>query len=253
VATITEIYDYLRVLFARVGRPHCPVCGEEIKKLSHEEIINFILGKVNTYTKNKKGNKQVMGVEYNQTEIQILAPLLRGRKGEHYQMLYDLLGKGFAQIRLDGVFKNLREQIILSKTKKHDIDLMIDSMTVLEFTGDPTGSRTRLAEAVERALLEADGLVTISFCSPDSGPTKKEVFDEFTMSSKFACKNDGFSFPEIEPRLFSFNSPYGACPDCNGLGTKYFGALDECETCHGARLRTEALNVFIKSKYQLNK
>lgn len=244
VATITEIYDYLRVLFARVGRPHCPICGEEIKKLSNEEIISFVLNKIDEHTKKGKGKKSVMGVDFNQTELQILAPVVRGRKGEYYQLLYDLLGKGFGQIRLDGQIRNLREQIILSKTKKHDIDIVVDTFGVHEFSDDRESARTRMAEAVERALLESDGLVTISFIIPDT----KDCVDEFTMSAKFACKNDGFSFPEIEPRLFSFNSPYGACPECNGLGTKYFGALDECEICNGARLRKEALNVFIKSK-----
>lgn len=247
VATITEIYDYLRVLFARVGRPHCPECGEEIKKLSNEEIIAFILNSIKDHTKISKGKKSVMGVDFNQTELQIFAPVVRGRKGEYYQLLYDLLGKGFNQIRLDGVIRNLREQIILSKTKKHNIDILVDSFGVHEFKDDPNNSRTRLAEAVERALLEADGLVTIVFALPESAHGNKEVADEFTMSAKFACKNDGFSFPEVEPRLFSFNSPYGACPECNGLGTKYFGGLDVCEVCHGARLRPEALNVFIRS------
>lgn len=239
VATITEIYDYLRVMFARVGRPHCPVCGEQIKKLSSEEILNFVLDKIKAHNKDIKGKKSVMGVDFNQTEVSIFAPVVRGRKGEYYQMLYDFLGKGFGYVRLDGVMHNLREQLVLSKTKKHNIDLLIDAFGVHEFNDDPASSRTRLSEAIERALLEADGLVTISFGASD----------EFTMSAKFACKNDGFSFPEIEPRLFSFNSPYGACPDCNGLGTKYFGALDVCETCNGARLRPEALNVFIKSDF----
>ncbi|MDQ5928928.1 MAG: excinuclease subunit, partial [Bacteroidota bacterium] len=256
VATITEIYDYLRVMFARVGRPHCPVCGEQIKKLSSEEILNFVLDKIKAHNKSVKGKKSVMGVDFNQTEVSIFAPVVRGRKGEYYQMLYDFLGKGFGYVRLDGVMHNLREQLVLSKTKKHNIDLLIDAFGVHEFNDDPASSRTRLSEAIERALLEADGLVTISFGSGknlDKKIAKKDIIkdanDEFTMSAKFACKNDGFSFPEIEPRLFSFNSPYGACPDCNGLGTKYFGALDVCETCNGARLRPEALNVFIKSDF----
>lgn len=254
VATITEIYDYLRVMFARVGHPHCPVCGEEIKKLSNEEILNFVIDKIKIHNKGAKGKKSVMGVDFNQTEVQIFAPVVRGRKGEYYQMLYDFLGKGFGSVRLDGVLRSLREQLVLSKTKKHDIDLLIDAFGVHEFVDDPASSRTRLAEALERALLEADGLVTISFNTKNDKKTsgKDDVVDEFTMSAKFACKNDGFSFPEIEPRLFSFNSPYGACPDCNGLGTKYFGALDECDTCHGARLRPEALNVFIKSDFLKN-
>ncbi len=270
VATITEIYDYLRVMYARIGHPHCPECGEEIKKLSNEEIVNFILEKVkdlekssqrplrNSHSilegqglsgrsedssedtgkisKTQKGRRSVMGVEWNETNINIFAPIVRGRKGEHYQLLYDLLGKGFSEISLDGVMKKLREQIILSKTKAHNIDVLVDRFAVHEFSDSKEASRMRLAEAVERALLESHGLVTVRILD-----------EEFIMSANLACKNDGFSFPEIEPRLFSFNSPYGACVACNGLGTKYFGGDEVCDECHGARLRPEALNVFINA------
>jgi excinuclease ABC subunit A len=243
VATITEIYDYLRVMYARIGHPHCPQCGEEIKKLSNEEILNFILEKVQNISKknspakdSKKSKRKVMGVEWDETEITILSPVVRGRKGEYYQLLYDLLGKGFSEIRLDGTKKKLREQITLSKNKAHNIDIIVDHFAVHEFVDDKEASRMRLSEALERALIESDGLVTTKI--GDS---------EFIMSSKFACKNDGFSFPEVEPRLFSFNSPYGACPTCNGLGTKYFGGEEPCDSCHGARLRPEALNVFISA------
>ena len=236
VATITEIYDYLRVMYARIGHPHCPLCGEEIKKLSNEEILNFVLEKVNALSKSSKNTKKVMGVEWNETEISIFSPIVRGRKGEYYQLLYDLLGKGFGEIRLDGVMKKLREQITLSKNKAHNIDILVDSFAVHEFSDNKDGSRMRLSEALERALIESDGLVSIKIGE-----------EEFIMSAKFACKNDGFSFPEVEPRLFSFNSPYGACPACNGLGTKYFGGDEPCESCHGARLRVEALNVFLNS------
>ncbi len=240
VATITEIYDYLRVMYARIGHPHCPKCGEEIKKLSNEEILNFILEKINTLSKqnkNTKNKKSVMGVEWDQTEISIFSPVVRGRKGEYYQMLYDLLGKGFSEIRLDGSMKKLREQITLSKNKAHNIDILVDHFGLHEFKDDKEGSRMRLNEALERALLESDGLVAIKIGE-----------DEFIMSAKFACKNDGFSFPEVEPRLFSFNSPYGACPTCNGLGSKYFMGDEVCDDCNGARLRPEALNVFLLSK-----
>lgn len=236
VATITEIYDYLRVMYARIGHPHCPECGEEIKKLSNDEILNFVLEKVSAISKTKKGTKKVMDVEWNETEINIFAPVVRGRKGEYYQLLYDLLGKGFTQIRLDGEMKNLREQITLSKNKAHTIEVLVDHFALHEFVDDKEGSKTRLSEALERSLLEAEGLVNIKIDA-----------EEFLMSSKFACKNDGFSFPEVEPRLFSFNSPYGACPTCNGLGTKYFGGDELCEDCQGARLRKEALNVFLYS------
>lgn len=238
VATITEIYDYLRVMYARIGHPHCPLCGEEIKKLSHEEILNFILEKVDLHTKTSKQQKNVMGVTWQDMEIQIYAPVVRGRKGEYYQMLYDLLGKGFKEIRLDGAIKQLRDKIELSKTKKHTIDVLVDSFALHEFKDDKDGSRMRLSEAVERALLEADELVTIKIDQ-----------EEFVMSAKFACKNDGYSFPEVEPRLFSFNSPYGACPTCNGLGTKYFGGDEPCDDCKGARLRVDALNVFLSADF----
>lgn len=273
VATITEIYDYLRVMYARIGHPHCPECGEEIKKLSNEEILNFVLEKVRdreklisdgrSRTKKlishgedfeqknslpydglqnsssqglKNGKRKIMGVEFDETKITIFSPIVRGRKGEYYQLLYDLLGKGFAEIRLDGVMKKLREQITLSKNKKHNIDILVDSFAVHEFKDSLETSRMRLSEALEHALNESDGLVTIKIAD-----------DEFIMSAKFACKNDGFSFPEVEPRLFSFNSPYGACPTCNGLGSKYFMGDEPCDTCHGARLRPEALNVFLEA------
>lgn len=235
VATITEIYDYLRVLYARIGHPHCLVCGREIKKLSNEEMIASVLKKVDEFSKTSKNKKNVMGVEWNEINVEIFAPVVRGRKGEYYQMLYDLLGKGYARVRLDGTMQNLREQITLSKTKKHEIDVLVDSFALHEFRDDSSGSRMRLAEAIERSLEEAEGLVRIVFSTGE----------EFLMSSKFSCPFDGFSFPEVEPRLFSFNSPYGACETCNGLGTKYYGALDDCEVCHGKRLRAEALNVFI--------
>ena len=237
VATITEIYDYLRVLYARIGHPHCPLCGDEIKKLSNEEILGFILEKVDVHTKANKNKKSVMGVEWQDLQIEIFSPIVRGRKGEYYQLLYDLLGKGFSQVRLDGKMKALRDRIELSKTKQHNIDVLVDAFALHEFKDDKEGSRMRLSEALERALIESDGLVTIKIGE-----------EETLLSTKFACPRDGFSFPEVEPRLFSFNSPYGACPTCNGLGTKYFGSDEPCDDCQGARLRTEALNVFLYSE-----
>ncbi|MEI7688977.1 MAG: excinuclease ABC subunit UvrA [Candidatus Nomurabacteria bacterium] len=240
VATITEIYDYLRVLYARIGHPHCPLCGTEIKKLSNDEILHFAIDKIKNFQKDTK-KKKVMGVEWNEAPISILAPVVRGRKGEYYQLLYDLLNKGFAEVRLDGEIKKLRERIDISKTKKHDIEVIVDKFQIHEFKDNEKDSFSRLAESVERALLEADGLVIIKIDE-----------DEYLMSSKFSCANDGFAFPEIEPRLFSFNSPYGACPTCNGLGTKYFGGLDPCDDCKGLRLRTEALHVYLGTPKKKN-
>lgn len=223
VATITEIYDYLRVLFARIGKPHCLICGEEIKKLSHEEIINFVLEEI----KKEKGG----------APAHIFSPVVRGRKGEYYQLLYDALGKGYAQVRVDGKMKKLREQIILAKHKKHDIDILVDEITVEEMKKDPKSARERIAESVERALNESNGLVKITIGDRET-----------LMSSSFACPNDGFSYPEVEPRLFSFNSPYGACPECNGLGTKHLFGDEVCPVCDGARLRPEALSVKVGGK-----
>ncbi len=237
VATITEIYDYLRVLFARVGRPHCPVCGTEIKKLSNEEINTFILQKIKERSKNK--TKEVLGVAWDDTKLQIFAPVVRGRKGEYYQLLYDLLGKGYVQTRIDGKIHALRDRIELSKNTKHTIEVLVDEFALHEFKDNPRDAELRLAEAVERALLEADGLVQVILGADENQP------EEFLMSAKFSCPNDGYSFPEVEPRLFSFNSPYGACPTCNGLGTKFFMGEELCETCNGNRLRTEALYVFL--------
>lgn len=233
VATITEIYDYLRVLYARIGIPHCLLCGKPIKRLTNEEIINFIFDRVLEIGKHEEKD-MVMGVTYSTLKVGIYAPVVRGRKGEYYQLLYDYLSKGYTRARIDGKVKNLREQIVLTKTKKHDIDIMVDEYYVSEFSDNTKGVRERLSEAVERALDETEGLVQLV------------IGEEATlMSAKFACPDDGFSYPEVEPRLFSFNSPAGACPGCNGLGTKHFLGDEVCEVCHGARLREEALHVTI--------
>jgi excinuclease ABC subunit A len=255
VATITEIYDYLRVLYARIGKPYCLTCGDEIKKLSNEEIVRFVLEKISKVSNQKK---KIMGVEFDDTPIQIFAPLVSGRKGEYYQLLYDLLGKGYSKVRVDGVMKNLRERIDLSKTKKHTIEVLVDEFLFHDFKQkDKADFELRLAESVEKALLEADGLVKISFSGKESSGGQKKSTDsklalsseEFLLSAKFSCPKDGFSFPEIEPRLFSFNSPHGACATCHGLGTKHMFGDDLCEGCAGKRLRPEALNVFIDSSF----
>ncbi|PCI29841.1 excinuclease ABC subunit A [Candidatus Wolfebacteria bacterium] len=233
VATITEIHDYLRILFARVGKPHCLECGREIKKLSHEEILETIIKTVLSVNI-KKSDKKVMGVTVNDAQVGIYAPVVVGRKGEYYQLLYDLLGKGFTHVKIDGVRKSLREKIILTKTKKHDIDVLVDEFYISEFKKDEAGIRERLSEAIERAIGESEGLIKIATPEGDK-----------LMSVKFMCPYDGYAFPEVEPRLFSFNSPYGACPECNGLGTRQFFSNETCPVCNGARVREEALHVFI--------
>jgi len=242
VATITEIYDYMRILFARVGRPHCLVCGREIKKLSQEEIITTIIETVMSLD-TSKSKKSVMGVEVSGEKIGIYAPVVVGRKGEYYQLLYDLLGKGYERVLVDGVEKKLREQIVLDKNKKHTIDVLVDEFFVSDFTSKQNNDfKERLSESVEKALQESEGLIKI-----------KASDVEKLISSKFMCPYDGFSYPEVEPRLFSFNSPYGACPTCNGLGTKYFMGEEVCPECNGARLRKEALHVFLgDEKHKIN-
>lgn len=241
VATITEIYDYLRVLYARIGRPHCLVCGEEIKRLSNEEIKNFILQKIKAENLKEGTREKTKSSIKFPTYIELFAPVVRGRKGEYYQLLYDLLGKGYSEVLIDGKRSSLRERIELSKTKRHDISALVDSININDFLTDKKNAEERLSESLEKALEEADGLVQISFRNPASleeGPAE-------IMSNKFACPNDGYSYPEIEPRLFSFNSPYGACPECNGLGTRHLFGDEPCPVCKGARLRPEALHVLV--------
>ncbi len=247
VATITEIYDYLRIMYSRVGHPHCLVCGDEITKLSNEEIKNFVLEKI----KNVKVSGAKIPLPFY---VEIYAPLVKGRKGEYYQLLYDLLGKGYSYVLVDGVKKSLRDRVELSKNKRHNIDVLVDSISILDFKTDIKSSEERLAESLERALNESDGQVRIIFNdftpkrSEGNKQSEVEAPTEFFMSSKLSCPKDGYSYPEVEPRLFSFNSPYGACPECNGLGTRHFFGKEVCPKCKGARLREEALHVLIGKK-----
>ena len=242
VATITEIYDYLRVLYARVGKPHCLVCGREVRKHSNEEILESVLSIVETarksapsFAKASEGSSRRLTKGVNAAKVRISSPVVVGRKGEYYQLLYDLLNKGFEKVAVDGTDKSLRERIELEKHHKHDIDVVVDEIFISEFTDDVKAARERASEAIERALHESEGLVKITDATGVST----------IVSAKFMCPYDGFSFPEIEPRLFSFNSPYGACPECKGLGTKYFFGDEACDVCRGARLRPEAMNVFL--------
>lgn len=241
VATITEIYDYLRVLYARIGRPYSPISGKEIKKLSNQEIADFVKNKIRSL-KNSPNKKEIMGVEYTEDSVHIFSPIVRGRKGEYYQMLYDLLGKGYSKVRVDGKIKNLRDSITLSKNKKHEIDVLVDSFSFSETLNSTEDFDMRLGEAIERAVNESEGFIRIVVSDFNN---KEEDLENILMSAKLICPDDGYTFPEIEPRLFSFNSPYGACPECNGLGTKHFFGNEDCDACGGARLREEALNVFL--------
>jgi excinuclease ABC subunit A len=222
VATLTEIYDYLRVLFARAGKPHCPECGKEIRKMTNEEIVDAVI--------------EIWKRDTSKKNLVILAPAVRGRKGEYYQMLYDFLNAGFREARIDGKFYNLRERIELSRYRNHTIELVVDRIPYGMDLEDKD-NRLRLAEAVESALKYGQDTVTIL-----------AGVGETSLSAKFACPEDGFSFPEIEPRLFSFNSPYGACQACHGLGTEDVWSEKICPACGGKRLRPEALSVLLDGK-----
>ncbi|KND51869.1 MAG: excinuclease ABC subunit A [Parcubacteria bacterium C7867-001] len=236
VATVTEIYDYLRVLYARAGQPYCVNHDVPISKLSKEEMIRLVMNRISKRSSGKSA--EVMGVAVDKTAVTIYAPVVVGRKGEYYQLLYDLLGKGFERVVVDGNQQSLREKVVLDRNKRHDIDAIVDSIFVTEFTRSPDAARERLSEALELALKEADGLVKIKHAD---GTLE-------TLSAKFICPDDGMSFPEVEPRLFSFNSPYGACSNCNGLGTKSLFSDEPCPVCEGKRLRPEALRVYLKDK-----
>ncbi len=233
VATITEVYDYLRILYARIGRPHCPLCGTKIEKLTVDEMIVNIIRETEKTENSKTSSKQ------KSTELLILAPVVRGRKGEYYQMLYDMYNNGYLEVRVDGEIKSLREKILLSKTKKHTLEIVVDKIpaTEREFAGEEEYLR-RLTEAVETAVELSNGLSTIIF--PDQ--------TERLFSTEYSCPNDGYSFPEIEPRLFSFNSPYGSCPVCLGLGTRELFSEEVCPKCEGKRLNETSLAVKINNK-----
>jgi excinuclease ABC subunit A len=258
VATVTEIYDYLRLLYARVGRPHCYNCGKPITSQTVTQIVD-----------------QVLALSPG-TKIQILAPVVRGRKGEYRQIFTQMRKEGFVRVRVNGKLRDLDEPIELDKNKKHTIEVVVDRLVVT-----PEIPR-RLADSLETALKLADGIVSVNL--PDAGK-------DLTFSERMACIECGVSYPEISPRIFSFNNPHGACPACDGLGTKldgssagldgslrllnegFFGAslgsLDRrykdtqssrvreeietyverlasvrpCPECHGARLRKESLAI----------
>jgi excinuclease ABC subunit A len=245
VATVTEIYDYLRVLYARAGQPYCIHHDVPIVRLSKEEMIKMVFSRVEakrkiqggTLNPSSQGSTLILGVAVDKSAVTVYAPVVVGRKGEYYQLLYDLLGKGYEKVIVDGKVHSLREKIVMERNKMHSVDAVVDSIYVTEFARSTESARERLSEALELALKESGGLVKIQHAD---GTTE-------TLSSKFICPEDGASFPEVEPRLFSFNSPYGACPACHGLGTESLFSEEVCPVCLGKRLRPEALRVFLKS------
>ncbi len=191
VGTVTEIYDYLRLLYARIGRPHCYNCGRDVSAQSSEQIVD-----------------QVMELPEG-TRVQLLSPVIRGRKGE-YAKLFEEIGKeGFARVRVDGETKELRDKLELDKKKKHTIEVIVDRLVM------KPDVRKRLTDSIETTLRLSSGIVTVLAENKGGGGAR-----ELTFSEQLACVFCGLSFEELAPRLFSFNSPYGACPDCTGLGVK---------------------------------
>ena len=187
VGTVTEIYDYMRLLWARIGIPHCPKCGKEIRQQSIDQIVD-----------------QIMSLPQG-TRIQILAPVVRGRKGEHAKILEDAKKSGYVRARIDGIIYELTEEIKLEKNKKHTVEILVDRLVI-----KPEITR-RLTDSAETALALADGILTVDLPGEDR---------TISFSQNYACEDCGISIEELVPRLFSFNNPYGACPTCTGLGTQ---------------------------------
>ena len=185
VGTVTEIYDYLRLLWARVGKPHCPKCGKEIKKQTIDQIVDRV---------------EALG---EGTRFVVLSPVVRGKKGEHVKVFEDARKQGFARVRVDGILYDLTEEIKLEKNKKHTIELVVDRLVLKE------GLRRRLTDSIETACAHSGGLVIIQLPKEDQ---------ELSFSQNYACEDCGISLTELEPRMFSFNNPNGACPSCTGLG-----------------------------------
>ncbi len=197
VGTITEVYDYLRLLYARIGKPHCPICGRPIARQTPQQIVDRVMELADG------------------TRFQVLAPVVRGRKGEYGELLRELVTKGYSRARVDGTIVRLDEMTggqlpSLKKAEKHDIEVIVDRLAVKD------NARRRLTDSVETALGLSGGVVVLDFIDlPENDPHRERMYSEH-----LACLYDDLSFDELEPRSFSFNSPWGACPDCTGLGTK---------------------------------
>jgi len=205
VGTTTEIYDYLRLLFARVGHPHCPICGREISKMSVQQVVEQVV-KGNPSTSSGSKSRRIM----------ILAPVVKDRKGEYSSLFEDLRKKGFSKVRVDGQVRDLTDDFVLIKTNKHTIDAVVDRLVL-----ESSGVNSRLSQSIETALKLGEGSVIVSEVKDASleFPTNPKKMEDHLYSERFACPVDNIALSEVEPRLFSFNSPHGACPTCNGLGS----------------------------------
>ncbi|HKL99727.1 MAG TPA: ABC-ATPase UvrA, partial [Mobilitalea sp.] len=186
VGTVTEIYDYYRLLYARIGIPHCPNCGKEIKKQTVDQMVD-----------------EIMGMPEG-TRIQLLAPVIRGRKGEHVKLFEQAKRSGYVRVKVNGSLYELTEDIKLEKNNKHNIEIIVDRLVVKE------GIEKRLSDSIENVLKLAEGLMIVEIIDGES----------LMFSQNFSCADCGISIEEIEPRIFSFNNPFGACPDCHGIGIK---------------------------------
>jgi len=211
VGTVTEIYDYLRLLFARIGHPHCPICGREISHMSVDLIVNNIIDDAMLKFSSKKPNR-----------IMILAPIVKDRKGEYSQLFANLLKQGYSRVRIDGKIYPLSEDITLIKTNKHSIDVVVNRLTLNKDSIKKPETMSGLTQSVEAALSLANGYVIASDVLDASleFPENPEKLIDHLYSEKFACPVCNISIPEIAPRSFSFNSPHGACETCTGLGTQ---------------------------------
>ncbi len=191
VGTVTEIYDYFRLLYARIGIPHCPKCGREIKKQTVDQMVDEIMKRP------------------ERTKFQLLAPVVRGRKGEHVKVFEQAKKAGYVRVRVDGNLYELTEEIKLEKNNKHNIEIVVDRLMVR------AGIEQRLSDSIDNVLNLSDGLLIVEYIGDETTPA-----EEVTMSQNFACPDCGISIEELEPRAFSFNNPFGACPDCHGIGIK---------------------------------
>ena len=191
VGTVTEIYDYFRLLYARIGIPHCPKCGREIKKQTVDQMVDEIMRRP------------------ERTKFQLLAPVVRGRKGEHVKVFEQAKKAGYVRVRVDGNLYELTEEIKLEKNNKHNIEIVVDRLMVR------AGIEQRLSDSLDNVLNLSDGLVIVEYIGDETTPA-----EEITMSQNFSCPDCGISIEELEPRAFSFNNPFGACPDCHGIGIK---------------------------------
>lgn len=213
VGTITEIYDYLRLLYARVGHPHCPNCGREISSQSIDQIVGHILDELTVRATNQPAR------------MMILSPVVRDRKGEFSSLFLNLQKQGYSRVRIDGRMYDLAEELTLIKTNRHTIEVILDRLSIakeqLQNDAEYKIIRSRIAQSVESALKLADGFVVTSFVMDQSFefPDNPQQMEDRLFSERLACSYCGISIPELEPRLFSFNSPQGACPTCNGLGS----------------------------------